>query len=185
MALISVLGFLHLVETPPLESNSNHAVYSSTHTTAPPHGRRILPVMPCENAPIPSSLGPTSGEPHDGRSINQSSRVPETTSHILSQNSSGTSQAPNTSSAVPSGQGTSGPNISTPSESSRLQAELPVNTRNEGVTQITGETSLEDVVPDKGPTTGRIQIVLFGENFPDVPLYVLFGDNWARTVSYA
>ena len=135
--------------------------------------------------PFLAHLVPTLGGPYYGRSINQASRVPETTSQTLSQNSSGTSQAPNTSSAVPSGQGTSAPDISAPAESSRLQAETPLNTRNEGVNQITGETLLEEVVPDKGPTIGRIQIVLFGENFPDGPLYVLFGDNWARTVSYA
>ena len=140
--------------------------------------------MHCENESVPRPLVPTSGEPQY-ENINQASNVLEGTSQILSQNSSETSQALNTSSAVPSGRGTSAPDISTPSESSRLQAESPVRTRNEGRDQITGETLLEEVVPEKGPTTGRIEIVLFGENFPVVPLFVLFGDNWARAVSYA
>jgi len=172
------------VDSLPLESNSNPVVYSGTRTSAPPHGEQIPPVMPCEYASIPSSLGPTSDGPHYGRGINQPSSVPEATSQMLSQNSSGTSQVPNTSPAVLSGQETSAPDISTPSEASRLQAESPVHTRHECVNQITGETLLEEVIPDKGPTTGRIQIILCGERFPAGPLYVLFGDNWARAVSY-
>ena len=102
---------------------------------------------------------------------------------MSSQNSLGTSQVPNTSSAVPSGQGIGAPDISTPSKSTRLQAESPVHTRNEGINQNTGEASFV-VAPDKGPMTGRIQIILYGENFPGGPLYVLFGENWARAVCY-
>src|SRR5258706_7565144 len=182
MALISVLGFLG---TLPLESNSNPVFYSCTRASAPPYGEQILPVMPCETASIPGSLGPTSGEPHYGRSIHQASRVPEVTSQMLSQNSSGTSQAPNTSSAVPSGQGTSPPDISTPSELSRLQVESPVITRNEGINQNTGDTLLQEVSPERGPMTGGMRMGLFGENFPAVPLFVGFGDKWVRAVSYA
>ena len=56
--------------------------------------------------------------------------------------------------------------------------------RNEGINQNTDETLLEEVDPEKGPTTGGIRVALFGENFPAVPLYVGFGDNWVRAVSY-
>ena len=114
--------------------------------------------------------------------MDQSSRVPETTSQVLSQNSSGISRAPNTSSGVPSGQGASTPDVSTPPET---QNESPANTRDEGVNRNTGDTLLEEVVPETGPTTGRKQIILLGEHFPSVPLYVRFGDNWTRAVSYA
>ena len=120
-----------------------------------------------------------------GSSMDQFSRVPEATSQMLSQNSSGIPRPRNTSSAVPSGQGPSIPDVSTPPEASRLQMELLENTRNDGVNQNTGETLLEEMVPGKGPTTGRVDIVLFGENFPSGPLYVGFGDNWTRAVSYA
>ena len=180
-----MLGSLHAVDTLPLESNSNPVLDSGTRTSASPIGEQIPPVMSCENVSVPRSLGPTSGEPHGGHSVNQSSRIPEATSQMLSQSSSGTSRAPNTSSAVPSGQGASTPDVPTPPETSRLQIESPAHTRNEGINQNTGETLLEEVVPYKGPTTGRTQIVLFGENFPAVPLYIRFGDNWARAVSYA
>ena len=179
-----MLGSLHHLDLLPLESNSNPVVFPGTHTSALPHGEQVLPVMPHENEFVLRSLGPTSGEPQYG-SMNQVSSVPEATSQILSQNLSGISQALNTSSAVPSGRGTGAPDISTLSEPSRLQAESSVHTRNAGIDQIAGEALLEEVVPKKGPTTGRIEIVLFGENFPAVPLYVLFGDNWARAVSYA
>ena len=168
----------------PLESNNHPVVYSGTRTTVSPNRVQIPPVMPYENASFPHSLGPTSGEPYCGPGIDQFSRVPEATSRA-SQNSSGTSRGHNTSSALPSGQGPGAPDISTPPESSRLQAESLEHTRNEGTDQIGGETLLEEVAPERGPMTGRIQVVLFGENFPTVPLYVSFGDNWARAVSYA
>ena len=134
--------------------------------------------MSCENVSVPRSLGPT-------RSMNQSSRVPEATSQMLGQNSSGIPWPLNTSSAVPLGQGPSIPDVSTPSEASRLQMESPANNRNEGINQNTGETLLEEVVPGRGPTTGMVDIVLLGENFPSAPLYVGFGGNWTRAVSYA
>ena len=63
--------------------------------------------------------------------------------------------------------------------------ESPAHTRTEGVNQTTDETLLEEIDPEKGPTTGGIRVALFGENFPAVPLYVGFGDNWVRAVSYA
>ena len=177
-----MLGSLHLVDTQPPESDNNPVFYSGARTSASPNGEQIPPVIPCENPPVP---GPTSGEPHCGPSVNQSSRVPEATSRTLSQNSSGTSQGPNTSSAIPSGQGGSAPDISIPSETSRLQIESPVHTHNEDIDQITDETLLEEVVPQKGPTTGGIHVDLWGQHFPAILLYVRFGDNWVRAVSYA
>ena len=135
--------------------------------------------MSCENSPVPE---PTSGEPHCGRSINQSSRVPNATSEMLGQSLSGISRPLNTTSAVPSGQEASAPDISTLSET---RIESLAQTRREGINQDTGETLLEEVLPERGPTTGGIGITLFGENFPAVPLYVGFGENWARAVSYA
>jgi len=104
---------------------------------------------------------------------------------MLSQNSSGTSRALNTPSVVPSGQGSSAPVVSIPPETSQVQIDSPAHTHNEAINQNMGATVLEEAVPERGPTTGRKQIVLFGENFPAVPLYVRFGDNWARAVSYA
>ena len=141
--------------------------------------------MPREVSSVLRVLKPTSGEPHFGRGMALSSRVPETTSQILSQNSSGIPRAFTTSSAVPSGQGCGAPGISIPSETSQLQVESPVNTRNEGINQITGDTRLEEVSPQRGPMTGGMGMVLFGENFPAFPLYVGFGDKWVRAVSYA
>ena len=84
---------------------------------------------------------------------------------------------------MPSGQGSSAPDISIPSETSRLQIEAPVHTRNEGTDQISGEPLLEEVVPQKGPTIGGIHIDLWGQNFPAVPIFVRFGDNCVRAVS--
>ena len=186
MGLILVLGSAHHVDSRPLESNSSPVVDPSTLTNVSQNGEQILPAMSCQDASSPRSLGPTPGEPHCGlSSIIQSSRVPETTTQMLSQDSSGTSRALNTPSAVPSGQGARSPDMSTPSESSQLQIESPAHTRSEGMNQNTGETLLEEVVSGRGPTTGGIQVFLVGENFPARRLYVRFGENWARTVSYA
>jgi len=176
-----MLGSLRCLDSLPHESNSNPVVYTDTRINASPHGEQILSVMSCENASVSCSFGPSSGEPHSGRSINPASRVPEATSQMLGQSSSGTSRASNTSSTVPSGQGGSAPDISRPAETSRLQIGSPSHTRNEGMIQI----SLEEVSPDKGPTTGGIQLYLIGKNFPDVPLHVCFGHVWVRAVSYA
>ena len=176
-----VLDSFHHGDSLPFESNSN-PVYSGTRTRASLIGEQIPPVVSCENASVARSLGPTSDEPHCGRIMDQSSRVLEATSQVLSQNSSGISRALNTSSGVPSGQGACTPDVSTPPET---QNESPANTRNEGINRNTGDTLLEEVVPEKGPTTGRIQIILLGEHFPSIPLYVGFGENWTRAVSYA
>ena len=170
----------------PLESNSNPVVDSGTRTGAAPVGEQILPVISCENASVGHSPGPTSDEPRGGRSVNQSSRIPEATSQMLGQSSSGTSRPLNTSSSVPlGGQGAGAPDISVPPETSQLQIESPTHTRNEGISQSMGETLLNEVVPEKGPTTGGICVALFGKNFPAIPLYVCFGENWVRAVSDA
>ena len=177
-----MFGPLHQVEPPPLERNSNPVVDSGTGTSAAPVGEQILPDMSCENASV---AGLTSDEPHGGRSVNQSSRIPEATSQILSQSPLGTSRPLNTPLAVPSGQGAGASDISTSPEISQLQNESPAHTRNEGTSRNMNGTVLEEVVPEKGPTTGRIRIILLGEQFPSVPLFVGFGDNWTRAVSYA
>ena len=176
-----MLGSLHHVDSLPLESNSNPVVHSDTRTSASPNREQALPVMSYEDASVPRSHGPTESDPHSGHSISQASRVPEATSQLLSQGSSGVSRPLNTSSAVPSGQGRSTPSVSIPSET----PQLPVDTRNEGTNQITGDARLQEVSPQRGPMTGGMGMVLFGENFPAVPLFVGFGDKWARAVSYA
>ena len=177
-----MLGSLRSLYSLPLESNSNPVVYSGTRTSASPHGEQNHSVISCENASGTRSQGPTSGEPYSGHSTGLASRVPESTSQILSQGSSGVSRTLNTPSAVPSGQGGSAGDIPIPSGT---QIDSPAHSRNEGINQNTDETLLEEVDPEKGPTTGGIRIALFGENFPAVPLYVGFGDNWVRAVSYA
>ena len=178
-----MLDPLHCLNSLPLNGNSNPVVCSGTLASTSPHHEQILPVTSCEDAAVPRSHTTTSAEPHSGHSITQASRVPEATPQMLSQGSSGVSRPLNTSSAVPSGQGGSTPDISIPSETSRLQMESPAHTRNESLNQTTDETLLEEVDPEKGPTTGGIRIALFGENFPAIPLYVGFGDNWVRAVS--
>ena len=157
-----------------LESNRNPAVYSSTWTNASPHGEQITPDMSYANASVPRSHRFTLGEPPCGRSTSQGSRVPGVTLRIPNQGPSGTSRPHNSSSAVPSGQG----------GSLLDQIESPPHTRNEDIDQDTDEILLEEVIPEKGPMTGGIGIALFGENFPDVPLYVGFGDNWVPAVSH-
>ena len=177
-------GPLRPLDFQPLENVSNPVVYSGTRASASPYVEQVLPTMSYENASVPDSHGPTLGEPHRGHDRSHTSRVPETTSQILSQGSSGVSRTLNTSSAVPSGQGGSAHDACMPAETSRLQIESPAHTRNEGINQVTDETLLEEVDPEKGPTTGGIRVALFGENFPVVPLYVGFGGNWVRAVSY-
>ena len=46
-------------------------------------------------------------------------------------------------------------------------------------------TEVEEVSPDKGPTTGGVRITILGYNFPSVRLYVRFGDIITCTVSEA
>ena len=176
-----MLGFLPPVYPLPLESKVNP---SGMGTITSPNGEQIPPVLLCEISSVPRVLEPTSGEPHCGIGISQSSRVPGATSQMLSQNPSGTPQVHNTSLVAPSRQGCSAPGISIPSETSQPQVESLVNARNEGINQTTRDTLLQEVNPERGPMTGGMRVVLFGENFPAVPLYVGFGDQWVRAVSY-
>ena len=51
--------------------------------------------------------------------------------------------------------------------------------------ETTGEEvpEVEEAVPGKGPTTGGLQVVIFGHAFPRPPLYVRFGGAITRAVS--
>ena len=154
-------------------------VYSHTRTITSQHDEQIIPIMSSENAAVlPHSLASTSGESQREDCINQS------TSQMSSQDSSRGPEAPNTHLAASSGQGSSGPDRSIPSETSGSQIEAPARTRSENTNRIAEETFLEEVDPEKGPMTGGIHVAIFGENFPEIPLYVWFGDNWVRAVSH-
>ena len=59
----------------------------------------------------------------------------------------------------------------------------PENSPAEGEADLT--TEVQEVVPDKGPTTGNVPIIIFGNNFPSGQLYVRFGDAITYTVSEA
>lgn len=154
------------------------------YVNAPPDAQQNLSATPLDVAPAPRLPGLTSGDRQCYRSVNQSG-VPEATSQVLSEGPSGTSGVPNAPSAIPSGQGSSAPYMHIPSETSRSQIKSPPRTRNEGINQTADEAFLEEVVPGKGPMAGGIPIVILGENFPAVPLYVGFGNNWVRAVSRA
>jgi hypothetical protein len=163
----------------PMERDiSPEVIYSRTRVN-----EQHPPVTPLDVAPAPRFLGSTSGEPQCYRNVNQASGVPETTSQVLSESSSGTSGAPNTPSVIPSGQGSSAPYMPIPSD--RSQNEVPARACSEGINQTAEDTFLEEVVPEKGPMIGGIPIIILGENFPAVPLYVGFGKNWVRAVSRA
>ena len=163
----NVLSLLHLIYSPSLSRSDRIQA-----TDPSPQANGVLLEPPREVFRVNA---PTSTEPHYGRGINRSSRVPEPPSPMLSQNLSGIPRVFKTSSAMPSGQ----------PETSQLQVESLVNTRKDGIDQLRGETLLERTVPQKGPMIGGIEINLWGQNFPAVPLYVHFGDNWAGAVSYA
>ena len=157
---------------------SRDLLYSGTPTNVSPDEEQAFLVNPPVTLLAHQLLG-SSSEPQCGRSVNQAPRIPEANSQVLSASSSGTSGAPNTPLSMLSGQGGSAP------ETSRPQIGAPAQARNESINQIAGDTFLEEVVPEKGPMAGGIPIVIFGENFPAVPLYVGFGDNWVRAVSRA
>lgn len=46
-------------------------------------------------------------------------------------------------------------------------------------------TELEEVSPDRGPTTGGVRIIILGKNFPSGRLYARFGDFITCTVNEA
>ena len=151
-------------------------VYDRTHAGAVSCSEHTLPVLPLQPVTI---LGSISVEPQCGRGASQASGVPIHTSQISNKSSSGTSGVPDAPSALHSGQGSSVPNLLMPLMTSQIRVGEP-----EG-TYSPNEIFLEEVLPEKGPTTGGIHIVIFGDNFPSTPLYVAFGENWVRAVSYA
>jgi hypothetical protein len=160
-----------------MESNVGlEMIYPHTRASGLPDGGQNFHPTPTEAPSV--SHGPILAESQSGRSANQASRVSGVTQPPLSGSSSGTSGA---SSAMPSGQG--GRPI--PPETPQPRTDTPASDCNEGSNDVGDEIFLKDVVPKKGPMTGGIDIVIFGENFPDIPLYVGFGNNWVRAVSGA
>ena len=139
---------------------------------------QTLPVLPPQPVTIPGS---TSVEPRCGRGVSKASGAPIHASQISNESSSGTSGVPDAPSAL---QGSGVPNLPMPLTTSQLRVEEPEGTRDGDTNQAPNEIFLEEVLPDRGPTTGGIHIAIFGENFPSTPLHVAFGDNWVRAVSY-
>ena len=161
-----------------MERDVSHDVaYDRTHADAVSCSEQILPVLP----PRPVTI--TSIEPQCGGGLNQTSGVPLHSSQISNEGSSGTSGVPDAPSALHSGQGSSIPNLPMPLTTPQESGEEPEGTHNEDTNQASDEIFLEVVVPETGPMTGGIRVVLLGKNFPSTPLHVRFGDNWARAVS--
>ena len=156
-------------------------VYDRTHAGAVSRSEQTLPVLPPQPVIIPGSI---SVEPQCGRGVSQTSGVPPRSSHVSNESSSGTSGVPDAPSALHSEQGSSIPNPLMPLRTPQLNVEEPEDTHSGDTNLALSEVFLEEVLPEKGPTTGGIHIALFGENFPSTPLYVAFGDNWVRAVSY-
>ena len=88
-----------------------------------------------------------------------------------------------TPSALPSGQGSSAPNLLMPLRTPQLQVDEPEAPHSGGTNQASNEIYLEEVFPEKGSMTGGVPIAIFGENFPSTPFYVVFGEIWVRAVS--
>ena len=123
-------------------------------------------------------------EPQYGRGLSQTSGVPPHSSQVSNESSSGTSGVHDAPSTLHSGQEGSVPNLLMPLTTPPLNVEEPEDTHSGDTNQALSEVFLEEVLPEKGPTTGGIHIAIFGENFPSTPLYVGFGDNWVRAVSH-
>jgi hypothetical protein len=175
--LYAHLSSLGALDSLPMESNVDlEMIYPHGRASEQPDREQNSHPPPPE-APLVSP-GPMSAESQGGCSANQAPRVPGVTSQPLSGSSSGTSGAP---SAMPSGQG--GRPI--PSETLRPEIDTPASSHNDGANEVADEILLKEVVPEKGPMTGRIPIVILGEHFPDIPLYVGFGNNWVHAVSGA
>jgi hypothetical protein len=128
-------------------------------------------------------FGSVTVEPQCGSGVNKASEVPQPTSQISNESSSGTSGVPDVPSALPSGQGSSIHDLRMPLGTPQLQVEEPQGTHHGGTNQAPNEIVLEEVVPEKGPMTGGKHIIMLGENFPATPLYAAFGDKWVRVVS--
>ena len=154
-------------------------IYDRPHTGAVSFSEQTPPVLPPHAATIPGSI---SVEQDCGRGVSQASGMP-LHSQISNEISSGTSGVPDAPSALHSGQGSSIPNLLMPLTTPQLSVEDPEGTHNEDTNQASNEIFLEVVVPETGPMTGGIRIVLLGKNFPSTPLHVGFGDSWARAVS--
>ena len=152
-----------------------------THAGAVSCSEQTLPVLPPQSVTITGSI---SIEPQCGRGLSQASEIPPHSSQVSNEGSSGTSGVHDAPSALHSGQGSSVPNLLMPLTTPRLNVEAPEDTHSGDSNQALNEVFLEEVLPEKGPTTGGIHIAIFGENFPSTPLYVAFGDNWVRAVSY-
>jgi len=155
-------------------------VYDRTHANTLLCSEQTLPVLPLE--PV-MALESISIEPQGGRGVSQASRIHQSTSHISNESSSGTSGVPDTLSALNPGQGSSVHNLLMPLTTPQLQVEEPEGIHSGDASQVPNEIFLEEVVPEKGPITGGIHIIILGENFPSTPLHVAFGDNWVRAVS--
>ncbi len=118
------------------------------------------------------------------RGESPASGVPQPTSQVPNECSSGTPGAPDALSALPARQGSSVPDLLMPLMPSQFRVQGPEGTHSRGTRQASSEIFLEEVLPEKGPTTGGIRIAILGENFPSTPLYVGFGDSWVRAVSH-
>ena len=155
-------------------------VYDLTHAITLPCSERTLPVLPFECVTVPGSI---SVEPQRRHGVSQASAVPQPTSHITNEGSSGTSGVPDAIPSLPSGQGGSIPNQLMPLTTPQLQVEESEVPHGGGTNQASNEIYLEEVFPEKGSMTGGVPIAIFGENFPSTPLYVVFEENWVRAVS--
>ena len=152
--------------------------YDRTHASTLPCNEQTFPVFPLEAATVPR---PTSPEPQCGHGESQACQP---TSQVPNESSSGTPGAPDALSALPPGQGRSVPDLRMPLMPSQLPVEESECTHSRDTYQAPNEIFLEEVFPEKGPTTGGIKIAVLGENFPATPLFVGFGDRWVRAVSH-
>jgi len=148
------------------------------HEDTLPGSERTPPVLPFETVTVPGSI---LVEPQCRHGVRQAPGVPQPTSGISNESSSGTSGAPDALSALPSRQGRSIPLM--PLTTQQLQSDEPEGTHSGDTNQVPNEIFLEEVLPERGPMTGGIHVAIFGENFPSTPLYVVFGENWVRAVS--
>ena len=156
-------------------------VYDRAHAGAVSCSEQTLPVLSPQPVTITGSI---SIEPQCAGGLSQASGVPLQSSQISNKSSSGTSAVHDAPPALHSGQESSVPNLLMPLTTPQLNVEEPEDTHNGDTNQAPNEAFLEEVLPEKGPTTGGVHIAIFGENFPSIPLYVAFGDNWVRAVSY-
>jgi len=164
----------------PIERNVR---LNRTHASTLSRGEQVLPVLSPEAVTPPRTI---SVEPQYGPGVSQASGAPPPTSQISNESSSAASGIPDALSALHSRQGSGVPDLLIPLSTSQSRVEEPEDTHSGDTNQPpnSNEIFLEEVLPEKGPMTGGIHIALFGENFPSIPLYAWFGDNWVRAVSY-